>query len=184
MARPAAGLGPKHWKALELWEEGVLSLKEIAAACGWSSDVLYDLFEGNPTKVGAVAHLFKAEVDKITTRTAQKVRTLVKDNKKLALLMLNNRLKELRKAPIDDESSQELTRILNSLAKATPTVEIGSYSLSMTKGLTAEELVYEFKRLSALARNASVGGGVPKAGEAGARRIPGLAEPGGTAPKE
>lgn len=163
MAKAAnEGLQPKHWKALELWEEGLLSLKEIAGACKIPLESMYDLFEGNAQKVGQTAHLFKSEVDKITTRTASKVRVLVKDNKKIALIMMNNRLKELRSLPkLDREDSAEVAKILNTLNKATPGVEIGNYhSMSITHGMTPEELVYEFRRLSALARNTSVGEGV------------------------
>ena len=174
MAKPTEGLKPKHYKALELWEEGLLSLKEIATACKIPLDSMYDLFEGNSQKVGQTAHLFKAELDKITVRTASKIKTLVKDNKKLALMMMNERLKELRSDKNRGKAeSLEINKILNTLSKSTPGVEIGSYhSISLTKGMTPEELVYEFRRLSAIARNPSVGGGVRKIDERAEGRIP------------
>ena len=186
MAGKVTGLQPKHWKALELWEEGLLSIKEIAAACGIPIDSMYDLFEGNSQKIGQTAHLFKAELDKITVRTASKIKILVKDNKKIALIMQNERLKELR-ALTDrgKDESLEVNKILNTLSKSTPGVEIGSFhSISLTKGMTPEELVYEFRRLSAIARNPSVGGGVRKVDERAEGRIPDSSPDGGAIPKE
>ena len=180
MANPS--LKPKHYKALELWEEGILSIKEIAAACGIPLDQMYDMFEGDATGIGGIAHLFKAELDKITVRSAQKIKVLIKDNKKIALEMINNRLKELKKNDLTKETSAEVVKLTNTLSKVTPKVEIGSYNaLSFTKGMTPEELVYEFRRLSAIARNPSLGGGVPGASGGAKRGVPGLTEPGSAA---
>jgi len=186
MAGKVTGLQPKHWKALELWEEGLLSIKEIAASCEIPIDSMYDLFEGNSQKIGQTAHLFKAELDKITVRTTSKIKILVKDNKKIALIMMNERLKELRALPDKGkDESLEVNKILNTLSKSTPGVEIGSYhSLSLTKGMTPEEMVYEFRRLSAIARNPSVGGRVRKVDERAEGRIPGSSPDGGAIPKE
>jgi len=181
-----AGLKPKHWKALELWEEGLLSIKEISAACKIPIDSMYDLFEGNGQKMGNTAHLFKAEVDKITVRTASKIKVLVKDNKKIALIMMNERLKELRaREDRGKDESLEINKILNTLSKSTPGVEIGSlHSLSITRGMTPEELVYEFRRLSAIARNPSVGTGVRKVDERTKGRIPKPPSDGSAIPEE
>ena len=186
MAGKVTGLQPKHWKALELWEEGLLSIREIAAACEIPIESMYDLFEGNSQKIGQTAHLFKAELDKITVRTTSKIKILVKDNKKLALIMMNERLKELRALPDKGkDESLEVNKILNTLSKSTPGVEIGSFhSLSLTKGMTPEEMVYEFRRLSAIARNPSVGGGVRKVDERAEGRIPGSSPDGGAIPEE
>lgn len=160
MASSNTGLKPKHYKALELWEEGILSLKEIAHACKIPEDTMYDLFEGNSQKAGETAHLFRAELEKITKRTAAKVRHLVKDNKKIALYMMNNRLKELKAKVVTKEVSYEIARILSVLGKVTPSVAVENnfHSLSITRGMTAEELAYEFRRLNAIARLASNGG--------------------------
>jgi len=174
MAGKSEGLKPRHYKALELWEEGILSIKEIAKACDFPVDGMYDLFEGNAQKQGQAAHLFKAELDKITTRTSAKVRHLVKDNKKIALEMMNTRLKVLKsQKSLTEKESGEVNKIMGVLNKATPGVEIGSFhALSITKGMTPEELVYEFRRLSAIARNPSLGGGVSGVGSGKQSRIP------------
>jgi len=179
-------LQPKHWKALELWEEGLLSIKEIAAACKIPTESMYDLFEGNAQRIGQTAHLFKAEIDKITVRTTSKIKTLVKDNKKIALIMMNERLKELRAIPDKgNRESLEVNKILNTLSKSTPGIEIGNYhSLNITRGMTPEELVYEFRRLSAIARDPSVGGGVRETDERSEGRIPKSSTDGGAVPEE
>ena len=166
-----ADLQPKHYKAIELFEEGMLSIKEIAKACTIPQESMYDLFEGNSHKVGETAHLFKAEVDKVTARSSAKIKTLTKDNKKLALIMMNDRLKELRKNTVPTElQSAEIVKILNSLGKMTPSVEVGSFTI--TKGLSEREIVDEFKRLSALARFALNGGTVSRLKQGGAGQLP------------
>lgn len=186
MAQHAAQLQPKHYKALELWEEGILSIKEIAAAVKIPLNILYDLFEGNSQQQGTLAHLFKSELDKVTIRTSSEVRKLVKSNKKIALWQINDRLKELAK--LDNptvKETREIVSILNALNKATPNVEIGSYhSLSVHKGMTAEELVYEFRRLKALADNAFNPRGVRESGPGEKDGISGSPGSGGPVPEE
>jgi len=159
MARPAAKLQPKHFKVLELFEEGIFSIKEMAAACKIPLETLYDLFEGNSETQGTIAHLFREELNKLSARNSVKIKHLTKSNKVLAMAMIYDRLVELKKKKkLSPQNTQELTKILNTLTKATPGVEIGSFSL--TKGLSAEDLANEFKRLSSIARNASNGLGV------------------------
>lgn len=186
MGNIAGSLQPKHYKALELWEEGILSIKEIAKACKIPEASMYDLFEGDTRKVGQTAHLFKSELDKITQRTASKVRHLVKDNKKQALLKLNERLKILRKMKtITPAHTKEIVSILNALNKATPGIEIGSWhSLNVSKGLTAEELVYEFQRLKAIANDSFNPKGIREARERGQGGIPGSPTDGGPVSEE
>lgn len=169
MANKAAELQPKHWKALEMFEDGFMSIKEIGKACGIAEDTIYDLFEGNDKKVGTIAHLFKEELNQMTARNATKVKHLTKDNKKLALYKMNEFLRGLQKTKSDPAMMKDVVRCMNTLNKSTPQVEM---SLSITKGMTAEELKNEFKRLHALAEFASRGGSIRglKSGESG--RIP------------
>jgi hypothetical protein len=154
-------LKPKHYKALELFEEGLLNIKEIAAACDIPTRSMYELFEGNQEKQGQLAVLFKEELARITQRTTAKIKEMTKDTKKLAIYQLNARLRELnaRKKKTVVET-KEICSIMNSLAKVTPQVD--TMNISMTKGMTAEELVNEFKRLTALARYASIRKRIPR----------------------
>jgi hypothetical protein len=176
-------LQPKHWKALELWEEGMLSLKDISKACSIPTQSMYDLFEGNSQQAGAVAHLFKSEVDKITSRTSARVKSLVKDNQKQAHILVNERLKDLKKLKkVDHTTSLELTKILGVLNKATPSIEIGS--MSFTKGMTAEELKGEFGRLTALAEQAVKSGGIRGLSPTEPGGIPGASAGGDRLPEE
>ncbi len=131
MARQAAELQPKHWKALEMFEEGFMSIKEIAKSCGIGLDAMYDLFEGNARKVGTVAHLFKEELNQITARNAVKVKHLLKDNKKLALYKMNEFLRSLQDEKVTKEMMLDVNKCMNTLNKATPNMEV---SLSITKG--------------------------------------------------
>lgn len=168
--RPSNGLQPKHWKALQLIEEGNLSLKEIAGACGFSVGTMYDLYNGDLKAGQELGELFKSELNKITLRNTEKVRHLVKDNKKLALFKMNEYLRKLQKKSPTKPMMLEITRVLNSLSKVTPNVEIGSFSIH--KGFTAEELIHEFKRLGALARYALDGRRIPGVGPGGTGELP------------
>jgi hypothetical protein len=162
------GLNAKHWKALELIEEGALSLKEIAKACGLSYDYLYDLYQCDTTKTGTLGELFKSELDKITVRNSAKIRILVKDNKKLALAKMNDYLRLCQKEKPTPELAREMATLLNSLSK-TAGVEINQ--LNVYKGLNVEDLRNEFKRLSAIARHALDGEGVSRVGEGGSGSV-------------
>ena len=173
-------LSPKHWKALELIEEGTLSLKEIAKTIKMSQWTFYELMSGNTAKTGSVGELFYAELRKQHARNVTKTKHFHKDNQKLALIQLNNRLRELHAQPSSKESAAEICKILNSIGKAQPNVEINNNSWSYTKGLSAEELVHEFKRLGTLARNALNGTGVPSSNQGGSRGLPGPVEQGGS----
>ena len=176
-------LAPKYWKALELIEEGNLSLKEVAKSISMSQWTLYELMSGNVAKTGSVGELFYAELRKMHARNVSKVKHLHKDNQRLALIQLNERLRALHAIKNSTKAhSNEVCKILNSIGKAQPNVEITNNSWAYTKGLTAEELIYEFQRLGALARSALDGKGVSGSRERGSGNIPGLDERGGSVP--
>jgi hypothetical protein len=172
-----AQLKPEHFKALELFEEGTLSIKEIALSCNIPLDTMYDLIEGDMSNLGEIATLFKAEVDKITIRSGQKIRALVKDNKKLALLEMNDYLRHLRSKKKKSKGWKlevdRVVRLITSLSKTTPAVEIGTFSY--TQGLNAEDLIHEFNRLHSLARHALDGKGVLGLEQGGTRELPEVA---------
>ena len=177
-------LSPKHWKALELLEEGSLSVKEIAKAIGWHEMTLYDLMGGNTAKTGSIGELFYSELRKQHSRNVSKVKHLFKDTQRLSLIKLNQRLRDLQSKKPTEETAKEICKIMNSLGKAGPSVEISNTSYSYTKGLTPEELVHEFKRLGTLARSTLDGGGVscPKPGRPGT--LPPSSERGSPIPEE
>ena len=165
-------LDAKHWKALELLEEGTLSVKEIAQSIGWSAITIYELMSGNTTKTGSVGDLFYSELKKIHNRNVSNVKHLAKDTQKLGLIKLNERLRELKSLKPDLEITEEICRILNALGKMGPSVEISNTSFSFTHGMTSEELIHEFKRLGTLARSTLDGGGVSSPAEGRQRALP------------
>lgn len=177
-------LSPKHWKALELLEEGSLSVKEIARAIGWSEWTLYELMSGNTAKTGSIGELFYSELKKQHSRNVSKVKHLFKDNQRLSLIKLNQRLRDLQAKKPSEKIAKEICKIMNSLGKAGPSVEISNTSYSYTKGLTPEEIVHEFKRLGSLARSALDGTGVPGSPKGGAGTLPSSSDRGSKLPKE
>ena len=156
-----AVLSDKHWKALELIEEGKLTFKEIAEVVGFSVKSLYNLYEGTDS-TGGTGVLFHAEVEKISKKNVAKAKQLLDDNKTLAMRMLNDVLKrKLSSEYQSDDDAKLITTINNSLSKSTPNVSISNTSFSYTKGLSAEELVHEFNKLRSLTEGASVRRTVP-----------------------
>jgi hypothetical protein len=149
MATPDTKLGPKHLKALELMAEGRLPLKEIAKICGWAESYFYDLVEGNAEKTSNVAFLFSAEVDKINAKNTKRIKSLSKDIQRMILSSWDAKIKNEDGKQLTEDEEKQRVAIYNAIAKATPNVEIGSFSY--TKGLSAEDLVNEFKRLKSLA---------------------------------
>ena len=175
MARPATTqLSAKHWKALELIEEGSLSIKEIAKSIGWSDNNLYDLMSGNTARTGSIGELFYSELKKQHSRNTSKVKHLFKENQRLSLIKINERLRELQEQEPTEATTKEICKIMNSLGKAGPSVEISNTSFSVTHGMTTEELIYEFKRLGTLARSTLDGGGVSSPSKTGAGALPTL----------
>ena len=185
MPRQAPKLQEKHWQALSLIDEGKTSLKEIASSLGWQPNSLYWLYEGNVEKMGKTALLFQSEVKKLSAKQVSKIKDLVRDNKVLALRMMNEFLR--RKSALEYQSDEEIeliTTVFNALAKATPSIEINSTSYSYVKGLSAEELLHEYNKLRTLAEGASVRPGVPSVGSRSTRVLSVLDEPGSGAGEE
>ena len=177
MPKKNQALSEKHWKALQLIDEGKSSLKEIAKICDWSAAYMYDLYEGDTEKGGKIAELFQAEVRKLENKNVSRIKTLTKDNKQLALRMMNEFLRrKMSMEYVSDDDTKLITTVFNALSKATPNVEIGSMSWSYVKGLTTEELVHEFNKLKSLAEGSSDSRGVSKAGSGSSRVLPSSAE--------
>lgn len=176
MPKKVQALGEKHWEALRLIEEGRMSLKDIAKTLGWSSSYFYDLHEGKEN-CGRIGELFKSELAKQEKKNQNKIKTLTADNKKLALQLLNDFLRQTTVKGISGEDeAKTVSTVFNALAKASPSVEIGSLQYNYTKGLNAEELVHEFTKLKSLAEGASKRGGVQASGSGAARVLSALAE--------
>jgi predicted DNA-binding protein YlxM (UPF0122 family) len=163
-------LPAKYQKALHLIAEGELSLGQIAAKCGINRDVFYDLIEGNESKYGKTGKLFNEEYRKIEKQIDRDIKKLTRKNKKSVQWTLEKWLSTLQQAPkrvVNDRQTIALvTRVGMMLAKSTPNVEIGQFHY--TKGLSAEDLLNEFKRLKGLS---SDGGGVPQPQKGRTREI-------------
>jgi len=166
-------LSPKHWKALDLLEEGMLSVREIAKSVGWTDSILYELMAGNVQKTGTVGELFFSELKKMHSRNVSKVKHLAKENQKLSLIKLNERLRDLKSKKPTEAMVKEISKIMVSIGKIVPNVEINQ-SYSFTKGMTAEELMHEFSRLKSVAGVTLDGSGVQgsKSGRQGALPSP------------
>jgi len=176
-------LSIKHWKALELIEEGSMKMEDIAKSIGWSRQTLYDLMSGNTAKTGSIGELFYSELRKMHVRNTSKVKHLHKDNQRLSLIKINERLRELNDKKPTEAVTKEICKILNSLGKLGPTVAITNNSINFNH-LNPEELKHEFSRLKTLARSALDGTGIQRIEQGGPRELPDFIESGGGVSEE
>jgi AcrR family transcriptional regulator len=138
-----------------------VKLKEVAERCGWSERTLYALYEGDTRRGNQTAALFHAEVRKIDREIVKKIDSLTRSNKKLAQELIERILQQLHEKPkLTPEEKKLVATLHNSLAKATPNVNIGSLTYNYTKGLNAEELIHEYVRLTTIASGTSNRGAV------------------------
>jgi hypothetical protein len=173
MIKPKNELSPKHLKALELIRLGDKSYREIAREVGLSDNMLYDLIAGDTAKCGSAASLFAVEVDRIMAEKTKEIRALTKATQKNLFSVFHEYSNVIKNRKPDKETLGIAVSITNAIGKVTPNVEIGNFSY--TKGLSAEDLVNEFRRLKGLAAN---GNGVLPAFQGKSREIPGVEEPG------
>jgi len=169
------GLNKSHLKALELLKTTDLPLIEVAKQSGMSEFHLHDLIKGRG-KAGAVAEEFSEHYRKIADELDKKTAVESRELRYLVVSRLKEWAESATKIPqkMTQEVRKQAIDILNAL-KQQPTYNIGSVSYS--RGLPPEEMVNEFKRLSALAESAldarrvrGVEGGGPRILPAPARR--------------
>ena len=162
---PPTVLSEKHWKALEMLDKE-MTRREVADAIGWNRNHLDWLCVGNVEKAGGVAALFKTEYIKIQTRIASETDTLLKVNLKTSQRLMKEVFEEIsKKKKKTAEDKKILSMYTNAIAKCQPSVNIKSLSYSYTKGLGAEELIHEFKRLKTIAESSFDRGSIPETAE-------------------
>ena len=143
-------LPEKYSKALNLIKEGNFTYREIAKKCSITERTLYDLIEGNYTDGPAIQEKFTSALNDINKQRDKEIRDLLKSNKKNTHILIQQWLTDQKKLKkIDAKLMSTVVAVANALAKSTPNVEIGSFTYQ--KGLSAEDLYAEFKRLRSLA---------------------------------
>ena len=164
------GLNKKHLKALELLKTTDLPVIEIAKQSGLSEYHLHDLITGSE-KAGPVAAEFSAYYQKVIDNIDKETTLEAKNLKQLVVKRLGKWVESATKVPQDmtQIARKQAIDILNAL-KQQPTYNIGSVSYS--RGLSPEDMVNEFKRLSALAESALDARAVRGTGSKGSRVLP------------
>lgn len=157
-------LSEKHWQVLKMLED--MTRADAADAIGWTKNHLDHLCTGSVEKAGGVATLFKKEYLKIQAKQSEETKQLVAQNTKTAQRLIARVFNDIEsKKKVTPEDKKILSMYTNALSKFTPTVNVKNLSYSYTKGLTAEELVHEFKRLKTIAESSFDRGGLPEAPE-------------------
>ena len=170
-------LEDKHWKALELIETGGLTHKEIAKQAGIQIDVFQSLFSGDTAKAGAKAGTFQAEVKKILKKQDDKISSLMKESKELCLQQIVRVTRDIEaKQRLSKDDQNMVVKLTTAVGRVQPEIKIDKFQYKYVKGLTAEELISEFKRLGSVARGPSDSRGVQEAVEGGSGNISGVDE--------
>ena len=145
------GLNKKHLKALDLLQKTDLPIQEVAKQAGLNRQHLFDLIAGSE-KAGPVAQEFSAVYSKVVAemdkRIALKSKTL-----RESLIGILSRWTEANcgGTNLSKDKLKTVVDAVKALSSGQPTYNIGSVSYS--KGLSGEDIVNEFRRLSALARS-------------------------------
>ncbi len=148
-------LSPTHWRAIKLIVESNMSMKEIASVVGLQLNTLYKLAEGNPD-TRKTGQLFYEQIRHLSQKKSQKDSSKTKDlilqNKWLCLQMINDYLyRKIKLEHLSDDEIRIVVTILNSMYKTTPAEgALKSTSYSYIHGLSSEDMVMEFQRLTSI----------------------------------
>lgn len=150
---PATKISEKQWKMLEMIEND-MSRKAVALAANVSERYLGYLCVGNVEKGGNVAILFKTEYSKIMEKSRRETNELLDANLKLSQKIMTDILSDIEKKKTKTPEDKKIISLYtNAIAKCKPATNIKNLSFSYTKGLDAEELMHEFKRLTTIAES-------------------------------
>jgi hypothetical protein len=172
----------KYQKALDLIISGALSYKDIATQCGFSADYLYQLVEGKEANRTKNGKLFYESLQKYEKQRDKEIKDIIKSNKKQCHMLINEYLGQVAKKKGRIQHIGALTGVANALSKSTPNVEIGSFSY--TKGLSAEDITNEWKRLQGIGRGSANRSRISGLTPGGAGESPMAEGAGDTAPEE
>lgn len=177
-------LAEKHWKALELIQEGGHTMKEIATVSGIEYTYFTDLYAGDTERAGSVAAVFQAEIKKIHKKQDAKISSLMKESKELCLQQIVRITKDIKaKSRLSKDDQGMVVKLTTAIGRIQPEIKIDKFQYKYVKGLTAEELISEFKRLGAVAEGPSDSRTVHQAGQGRSRDIPGVNERGSEPPQ-
>jgi len=170
-------LGEKHWEALRLLEEGGRTMKEIAKSINLDYQYFQDLYSGDTEKAGRIAAVFQAEVKKILNKKDGKINALMKESKELCLQQIVRVTKDIKKkVRLSKDDQNMLVKLTTAVGRITPEIKIDKFQYKYVKGLSAEELISEFKRLGAVAEGPSDSRAVQAVESGGPRDLPGVDE--------
>jgi len=145
-----SSLKPKHIAALQLLKTKKGTTKEIAKSLGMSYDYLRDLMSGK-ANTGNVGKEFSAEFREYEKELDKKIRAQTKNCADLTTQILGDWLKIIQNKTTKTKEEVKLVKdIQGVIAKSRPSIEIGTFAY--TKGLSAEDLFNEYKRLKGVAQ--------------------------------
>ena len=182
MARPHESrdeLKDKHWEALELIEDGDLTLKKVATSVGIDYRELMRLISGDVEQAGKRAALFESEFKKIKKKKDARIDQLMTLSKELCLGQCSRIIKDIKKkGRLSKDDQGMVVKITTAVGRVQPSVKIDKLQYQYTRGLTVEELISEFKRLGAVAEGPSDSRTIQRTGTGRSRALSALDERG------
>ena len=171
-------LREEHWQALGMIEEvNGMTMKEIAKKVNIDYSHLLHLYSGDVEKAGQLASVFQAEVKKILKKKDAKIEELMKESKELCLQQIVRVTTDIKnKTRLSKDDQNMIVKLTTAVGRVQPEIKIDKFQYKYVKGLTAEELISEYKRLGAVAEGPSDSRSVQKAESGGSRDIPGIDE--------
>jgi hypothetical protein len=143
-------------------------MSNVAKSIGMDLTSFHHLTKGNVEKMGNIASVFHREymkiLDKMITEGDKKISGLLNQCQDVSLTIIQRELEVYRAKKTLKASEQKmvtfLTRAMASLKPSAPRSLSVSQSWHYTKGLSVEELGYEYSRLRGLAEGPPNAGGV------------------------
>jgi len=163
-----AKLNDKHLRCLELLKQNKTSIKDVAKTVGISYDHLIALMNADP-KTGELGQLFKSEYNKLVRGLEEDIARKSTQARNLAISKVLSWLKTINK--VDSKlRHKQLIDSINALTKAVPTLNIEANVFQT--GLSKEDLVNEFRKLTSMVEAATHGSAIPEVEQNGSREIP------------
>lgn len=171
-------LREEHWQALGLIEDSnAMTMKEIAKKVGIDYGHLLYLYSGDVEQAGQLASVFQAEVKKIAKKKDAKIADLMKESKELCLQQIVRVTQDIKaKTRLSKDDQNMIVKLTTAVGRVQPEIKIDKFQYKYVKGLSAEELISEFRRLGAVAEGPSDSRTVHEAGQGRSRDLPGVDE--------
>jgi len=151
-----AKLQEKHKKALLYLKQNRFTIEQVAEKVGLTAGRLYELMRGEP-RTGELGQLFAAEWGKVNQHVEQRTNQRILNIRESLYRLLQRCIESFPSDVAELTGNKRYKQIIdavNALNKAYPQINIEQYVWKV--GMSKEEAINEFRRLTALAGKAAI----------------------------